>query len=141
MSKNSQANTNVASIEDDVSSVVADLDSTKGAVEVMGSGVDAALSGKKVCVKVHQGREGDTEANFVFIGLNGYSYQVPRGIPVLIPEEALEVLENAVMKTYPTEGGIVIGEREVPRFGYNEVRGAERQRVLQDAKLDASVLA
>ncbi|MNY59661.1 hypothetical protein D3C86_1961320 [compost metagenome] len=73
----------------------------------------------------------------MFIGLNGHGYQVPRGVPVLIPVEALEVLENAVMKTYPTEGGIVIGEREVPRYGYNEVRGAERQNFMAQQRAAA----
>lgn len=136
------ANSNVASIDDEeLDRAVTELETTAGAVEVKGSGNDASLSGRKVCIKIHQGREGDTESNFVFIGVNGYSYQIPRGKPVLIPEEALEVLENAVMKTYPTDGGRVIGERDVPRFGYNEVRGSERDAALKEANLDAAVLA
>lgn len=129
----SSKNTQVSSIEDDISAAATELSGVKNAIEVKGNGSDLSLSGEKIMIKIHQGREGDTEAPFVFIGLNGYGYQIPRGVPVIIPIEALEVLENAVMKTYPTEGGIVIGEREVPRFGYQEVRGAEKQRVLEAA--------
>ena len=62
-------------------------------------GFDIALSGKKKTITIHTSEaEGGHEA--VPIGLNGYMYQVPRGIPVEVPEELVLILENAKVTTF-----------------------------------------
>ena len=57
-----------------------------------GVGIDTALSGKKRVVTIHA-TEGHDED--VFVGLNGYPYQIRRGEPVEVPEEVYEILLNA----------------------------------------------
>lgn len=81
-------------------------------------GYDIALSGKKKTITIHiSDAEGGQDA--VFIGLNGYSYQVPRGVPVEVPEELAKILENAKTSTFhPNKEGELI-ERVHNRFAYS----------------------
>ena len=58
-------------------------------------------------------REGD-----VFVSLNGYAYQIPRGVPCSVPVEVIEILQNAKQTTYTqTPTGVV--ERTVQRFPFS----------------------
>ena len=75
------------------------------------------LSGKKKTLTVHPS-EGDGGRDAVNVSLNGYMYQIPRGKPVRVPVEVLEVLENAVVTKYKQEGKEQI-EYDVPRFAYS----------------------
>lgn len=66
-------------------------------------GHDIALSGNKKTITIHSsGEEGGQDA--VPIGLNGYMYQVPRGVPVEVPEELVHILENAKTSSYHPAG-------------------------------------
>ena len=76
------------------------------------------LSGKKKTVTIHPS-EGDGGRDAVNIGLNGFMYQVPRGKPVKVPVEVLEVLKNAVTTKYRTEGKETV-EYDVPRYAFSE---------------------
>lgn len=83
-------------------------------------GHDIALSGKKKTITIHvSDAENGQEA--VPIGLNGYMYQVPRGIPVEVPAELVNILENAKVSTYhPVGGGSTeLVERIHNRFAYS----------------------
>lgn len=86
--------------------------------KVTGANHDVALSGKKAVVTIHPAEgEGGTDA--VFVSLNGYAYQIPRGEPQEVPAEVLEILRNAQTTTYrvDTKSGNV-EERTVPRYAY-----------------------
>lgn len=120
MSKNST----ITTLDNDADAVAAEVtaDAKTAAKVVKGNGNDEALSGKRMRIKVFES-EKDSEKGPLFVGLNGVGYQIPRGIVVDVPEEVVEVLDNAIMKVYPTEGGLVTGEKEVPRHAYQQVRG------------------
>ena len=83
-------------------------------------GYDIALSGKKKTITIHvsEAANGD-EA--VPIGLNGYMYQVPRGVPVEVPEELVSILENAKTSTYHPagNGSTELIERVHNRFAFS----------------------
>lgn len=82
-------------------------------------GFDIALSGKKKTITIHTSEvEGGHDA--VPIGLNGYMYQVPRGVPVEVPEELVKILENAKVSTFhPTPGSTELNERVSNRFAFS----------------------
>jgi hypothetical protein len=40
-------------------------------------------------------KAGKNEPNFVFVSVNGKNYKVMRGVPVELPREVAEVLQNA----------------------------------------------
>lgn len=123
MATKNQTSTSLDDADDTVIAALAGEQA--GAVEVLGKNNDPALSGRKAVIKVHPvagnngGDEGDNDA--VPVGLNGYLYQIPRGIACRVPVEVVAILETALMKIYPTKGGIVIGEREVPRHAYSVI--------------------
>lgn len=83
-------------------------------------GAGAGLSGEKVTLTIHPGQE-DGGSDAVFIAVNGYAWQIPRGKPWQVPVEVVEALDQCVETKYTTEGKNVI-ERQVPRFAYT-VRG------------------
>jgi hypothetical protein len=80
---------------------------------------DPELSGKRVELTIMQD-SGENGREPVFVGLNGTGYQIPRGIPVNVPVEVLEVLNNATMTVYESSAGMTVPKgREVKRFAYN----------------------
>lgn len=86
--------------------------------KVVGANHDVALSGKKSIVTIHPtDGEGGTDA--VFVSLNGYAYQIPRGEPQEIPSEVLGILKNAQTTTYRVDPRTSdVTERTVPRYAY-----------------------
>jgi hypothetical protein len=85
---------------------------------VKGANHDAALQGKVRVVTVHPTNdEGGSDA--VFLSLNGYAYQIPRGIPVEVPDEVVQILKNAKQSlTSFGKGGELI-TRETQRFPFS----------------------
>lgn len=75
------------------------------------------LSGERVELTIHPG-EGENGRDAVFVGLNGTGYQIPRGVPVNVPAELVEILDNAKPIVHEGTGGNV-RSREVQRFSYN----------------------
>ncbi len=78
-------------------------------------GFDAQLSGVTKNINIfaaeHEGGE-----FAVLVGVNEVMYQIPRGVDVQVPEEVLQVLNNAVFNiTIPVAGGGV-KTRNVPRY-------------------------
>jgi hypothetical protein len=116
-------NSTVTTLDDDSNdgAVVQAAAKAQADTEVVGKNADPALSGKKARIKIHQTSQDSVEQPFVFLGLNGFAYQVPRGKECVVPAELVEVLENALQKVYPTNGGIITGENEVPRHAFSAV--------------------
>ena len=50
---------------------------------------------KKKTVTKMLPKAGKNEPNFVFVSVNGKNYKVMRGVPVELPREVAEVLQNA----------------------------------------------
>lgn len=90
----------------------------RGSAKVAGANHDVALSGKKAIVSIHP-TDGEGGADAVFVSLNGYAYQIPRGEPQEIPVEVLEILKNAQTTTYRVDPRTSeVAERTVPRYAY-----------------------
>ncbi len=70
-------------------------------------------------VTVHA-TDGDAGSNAVDMCINGYLYQLPRGVPCKVPAAVLEGLKNAVTSKYKVMGTDVV-ESTVPRFPYSAV--------------------
>jgi hypothetical protein len=81
-------------------------------------GHDVALSGKKKTITIHVS-DAENGQDAVPIGLNGYMYLVPRGVPVEVPEEIVGILENAKTSTFhPSKDGDLV-ERVHNRFAFS----------------------
>lgn len=86
---------------------------------VKGANHDVELSGKKRTITIHTSdAEGGHDA--VFLSINGYGYQIPRGTPVEVPVEVLHVLENAKVTTYsPSKEPGEFIERTTHRYAFS----------------------
>lgn len=85
---------------------------------VKGANADAQLSGKRRTITIHP-TEGEGGSDAVFLSINGYAYQIPRGEPQSVPEEVVEVIKNAktTVMTFG-EGGKVVS-REAQRYAFS----------------------
>ena len=103
---------------DEATKPVASKSTTTAKRAVKVDGHDIALSGKKLTITIHAS-ELENGHDAVPIGLNGYMYQVPRGIPVEVPEELVGILKNAQTTSYhPGRDGTLI-ERTTNRFAFS----------------------
>ncbi|MGC9239763.1 MAG: hypothetical protein ACP5D5_08890 [Acidithiobacillus sp.] len=76
--------------------------------------------GKRVRILISEGSEQDLP--YVFVGVNGQSYQISRGEEVDVPVEVLEVLDNAVTVTYvKTKDRKQVARRQL-RFPYRVIQ-------------------
>ena len=107
--------TKITSIDD----VPVQAEKTVAKAKVKGANHDVELSGKTRTITIHTSDlEGGHEA--VFLSINGYGYQIPRGIPIEVPTEVLHVLENAKITSYVQ--GKAAGEfieRTTQRFAFS----------------------
>lgn len=105
-----------AAMADDV---VATPTRSKAATKaVKGANHDAALTGKTRVVTIHPTND-EAGSDAVFLSLNGYAYQIPRGIPVEVPDEVVQILKNAKQElTSFGKGGELI-TRETQRFPFS----------------------
>lgn len=89
------------------------------AASVKGANHDVALSGKTRTITIHTSdAEGGHDA--VFLSINGFGYQIPRGTPVDVPVEVLHVLENAKVTSYsPSKNPGEFIERTTHRFAFS----------------------
>jgi hypothetical protein len=78
---------------------------------------NAELSGKRKILTIHKGEQGSQ--SFVFIGLNGVGYQVPRGMPWNVPAELVENLKDAEQTFYERNDKGELVETSSPRFAYS----------------------
>lgn len=64
---------------------------------------------------------GDAAGNdIVDVQVNTRLYRLPRGVPCLVPEHVLHVLQNAIVTTYSVVGADIV-ERNIPRFPFTAV--------------------
>lgn len=86
--------------------------------KAQGANHDAALTGSKRILTIHQTND-DGGAEDVFVGVNGYGYQIKRGEPVEVPEEVVQVIANAKQElmTFGKDGNVIA--RTTPRFPYS----------------------
>jgi hypothetical protein len=72
-------------------------------------------SGKLQTITIHPtSEEGGGDA--VPVSINGYMYQIPRGKPVAVPVEVVEILRNAKTTHYTAKEGGGSVSRESHRF-------------------------
>lgn len=99
--------------------IVASAPKAKAAAKaIKGANHDAALTGKTRIVTIHPTNdEGGSDA--VFLALNGYAYQIPRGIPVEVPDEVVQILKNAKQEltSFGKAGELIT--RETQRFPFS----------------------
>lgn len=77
------------------------------AVAAQADGHDATLSGRKMLLNISPGI-GKEGREAVPVGLNGRMYLIPRGTPCEVPEEVVEVLNNAVETRFVHEGKEIV---------------------------------
>ena len=100
-------------------SVVATPSRPKTAAKaIKGANHDSALSGKTRIVTIHPTND-ESGSEAVFLSINGYAYQIPRGVPVEVPDEVIQILKNAKQElTSFGKGGEII-TRETQRFPFS----------------------
>ena len=86
--------------------------------KILGSNHDGELSGDRRTVTIHP-TDTDGGGDAVAIGLNGFMYQLPRGLPCHVPVEVLEILKNAKTTTFKAGADGKPVERTVQRFAYS----------------------
>lgn len=62
-------------------------------------------------------QDGVDQTDFVKVQVNGYMYTIPREVEVEVPEEVIEVLNNAVVTRYVQEGDVMV-PRKARRFPF-----------------------
>ena len=65
---------------------------------------------------IHTG-DGEGGTADVFVGVNGYAYNIKRGKPVQVPQEVIDALGNAKITRYAAKDG-VNEAIEVPRYAF-----------------------
>lgn len=114
----SKTDTQVTSLDDDAPvATAAPAAPTKGRAAASAAKAEAKDPERRVLLTIHpSGEDGGTDA--VFLSVNGYAYQIPRGKPFEVPYIVVGALKLAVYTTYKTEGGNTV-ESSLPRFAYN----------------------
>lgn len=82
---------------------ISDIDTAEAVKPAKRAAKPQAAEGRKM-VTIHPGNESDGMAP-VKIGVNGELLLVPRNMPVQLPDEAIEVLRNAVYTEYREVNG------------------------------------
>lgn len=110
-----KSDSKITTLDDESTPVVA---AAETAAVVVAANHDSALSGRKRTLTIHPS-EADGGNDAVFLQINGYGYQIPRGKPVEVPEEVIEVLNNAkqTFMSFGQGGGIT--ERTAHRFAFS----------------------
>lgn len=94
----------------------------QGAMPEADSGYQHPSKEKRVKLTIHE-QEGSAGKQDVPVSVNGYAYQIKRGIEVEVPESVIHVLENAVMTVFePGEKAGTFVERNVRRFSFQVSR-------------------
>lgn len=90
--------------------------------EAESDGYEHPSKEKRVKLTIHE-QEGTVGKQDVSVSVNGYAYQVKRGVEVEVPESVVNVLEDAVMTVFePGEKAGTFVERNVRRFSFQVSR-------------------
>src|SRR4051812_40275399 len=117
-----KSNSSVTGLDDDAGATTSSNEAVAtaaatGAV-IVGANHDSELSGDRRTVTIHP-TDTDGGGDAVLVSVNGYAYQIPRGIPVDIPMEVLEILKNAKTTSYKAGANGAPVERTVQRFAFS----------------------
>ena len=82
---------------------ISDIDTIESTKTTKRTAKPQAAEGRKM-VTIHPGNESDGMAP-VKLGVNGTAFLIPRNVPSPLPEEAIEVLRNAVYTEYREVNG------------------------------------
>ena len=82
---------------------ISDIDTDTKAPRTARKAAAVAPEGRKM-VTIHPGSESDGMAP-VKVGVNAQTYLIPRNTPCALPDEAIEVLRNAVYTEYREVNG------------------------------------
>ena len=84
---------------------------------------NSELSGATTKIKIFAGtEEGGNHA--AFVSHNAVAYLIPRDQVIEVPDELIEILENAITTiTLTAPNGIGVITRDVPRYNFQTVRG------------------
>lgn len=82
---------------------ISDIDTAEAIKPAKRATKPQATEGRKM-VTIHPGNESDGMAP-VKLGVNGTAYLIPRNVPSPLPDEAIEVLRNAVYTEYREVNG------------------------------------
>jgi len=86
--------------------------------EIKGANFDPSMSGSKRTITIHaDNSEGGNDA--VFVSVNGFAYQIPRGKPFEVPVEVIKVLEDAKLDIMSPAPGGSVNVRTAPRFAFS----------------------
>lgn len=118
MATSPKSNSQVSTLDDEVVTPAAAV--ADAAVKIVGENDDGNLSGKFELVTIHSSNDdGGTDA--VFVGHNGYAYQIPRNAPFKVPTEVVQILRDAVTISYKPGAGGAVTERSTPRYAFSSV--------------------
>lgn len=81
-----------------------------------------ALSGKRTKVKFSRNPDAGGNPNNVYIGINGVTYGYQYETEVEVPDEVLEVADNALMEKFYMDEKNNLVSQTVRRFPYSVVR-------------------
>lgn len=76
-------------------------------------------SGKYELLTIYSGSEADGQ-DAVFVGLNGYAYQIPRNKPHLVPVEVVNVLRESITTSFSNVAGVQVASSR-PRYAFSAV--------------------
>ncbi len=74
------------------------------------------LTGEKVTLTIHPSNDFDGR-DAVSIGHNERAYQIPRGVPCVLPKQVAQIIVDAVMDRVDTVGGKSV-ITQAPRYAY-----------------------
>ena len=78
---------------------------------------EPAVAGRRtLTIHATEGEEGSAD---VFIGVNGYAYNIKRGKPVQVPDEVIEALTNATITRYRSKQDGSVEMFEAPRYAFS----------------------
>ena len=118
------SDTKIDSLDDELTSEAEQASSTPVAavhevgINVNGQSLDDQMSGERKKILLHAS-DSDGGSDAIPVSINGYTYQIPRGVICNVPVEVVEVLQNAVQTLYIGGANGSNVERKVPRFAFN----------------------
>lgn len=109
---------NVTTLDDELS--IDNKQAVAVPVHALKSRLDATLSGKRKILTIHND-SADGGSDAVFLSINEFAYQIPRGVPCNVPSEVVEIMRHAIVTTYERDkiSGAVV-ERRTPRYAFSD---------------------
>jgi len=104
----------ISTLEDDVQETLVEEKANTPRARAVDGG-----SGKYELLTIYSGTEADGQ-DAVFIGLEGYAYQIPRNKPYLVPVEVVNILRESVIRSYSNVNGQQVAT-DRPRYAFSAI--------------------